>query len=75
MSPTLRYPRQVGTLKRIRARSSEGMRKTLVAIPDSMRRRLDAIREREGLVLGECVRQALAQWLGQRRRSRRVLMK
>lgn len=33
-----------------------------------MRRRLDAIRKREGLMMGECVRQALALWLAQRNR-------
>lgn len=45
------------------------MRKTLVAIPDGVRRQLDAIRKREGLVLGECVRQALALWLKRRNRE------
>jgi hypothetical protein len=47
------------------------MRKTLVAIPNHLRRRLEAIRKTEGLVLGECVRQALAAWLKQRDRTRR----
>jgi hypothetical protein len=61
----------MGATKRIRAESSTGMRKTLVALPDPMRRRLDAIRKREGLVLGECVRQALAMWLARRDRRRR----
>jgi len=55
--------------KRIRAASSQGMRKTLVAIPIQLRRRLDAIRKREGLVLGECVRQALVLWLKNRNRE------
>ncbi|MBI1799985.1 MAG: hypothetical protein HYR73_09930 [Candidatus Eisenbacteria bacterium] len=47
------------------------MRKTLVAIPDPMRRRLDAIRKSDGLVLGECVRQALVLWLARRDRERK----
>jgi len=59
----------MGRPKRIRAKSSQGMRKTLVAIPSQLRRKLDAIREREGLVLGECVRQALEAWLKQRSRE------
>jgi Arc/MetJ-type ribon-helix-helix transcriptional regulator len=43
------------------------MTKTLVAIPDSLRKKLDAIRRREGLVLSECVRQALTLWLEHRK--------
>ena len=69
MLNSLRYPRRMGPLKRIRAQSSKGMRKTLVAIPEAMRRRLDGIRRSEGLVLGECVRQALALWLATRERK------
>ena len=57
--------------KRIRAASAQGMRKTLVAIPNPLRRRLEAIRRREGLVLGECVRQALETWLKLRSRKER----
>jgi metal-responsive CopG/Arc/MetJ family transcriptional regulator len=53
--------------RRVRAASSKGMRKTLVALPAGLRRKLDVIRQREGLVLGECIRQALEQWLEQRR--------
>ena len=67
--PFLRYLRDMARTKRIRARSSKGMQKTLVAIPDQVRRQLDAIRKREGLVLGECVRQALALWLKNRNRE------
>lgn len=43
------------------------MRKTLVALPDPLRRQLDAIRRQEGLVLGECIRQALAFWFKHRK--------
>ena len=63
----MRYPRVMEATKRIRARSSKGMTKTLVALPSPLRRRLEAIRRREGLVMGECIRQALAFWLKHRK--------
>lgn len=56
--------------KRIRARNSKGMSKTLVALPSPLRRELEAIRRREGLVMGECIRQALAFWLKHRKKER-----
>jgi hypothetical protein len=55
--------------KRIRAASSKGMTKTLVALPPSLRRELEVIRRREGLVMGECIRQALVFWLKHRRKE------
>lgn len=54
--------------KRIRAESSEGMTKTLVALSPALRRELEAVRKREGLVMGECIRQALVFWLKHRKR-------
>lgn len=65
----LRYPRNMGDPKRVRAASSKGMSKTLVALPSPLRRELEAIRRREGLVLGECIRQALALWLKHRKKG------
>ena len=56
--------------KRVRASSSKGMAKTLVALPSPLRRELEAIRRREGLVMGECIRQALVFWLKHRRKER-----
>jgi hypothetical protein len=47
------------------------MQKTLVALPNPLRRRLDVIRRREGLVLGECIRLALDDWLKHRKERRR----
>ena len=67
--PSLRYPRIMKAPKRIRASSSKGMTKTLVALPEPLRRRLDTIRRKEGLVVGECIRQALILWLEQRKES------
>jgi hypothetical protein len=66
----LRYPTHMGTKRRIRAQSSKGMTKTLVALPTPLRRKLDAVRRREGLVMGECIRQALAFWLEHRKEER-----
>ena len=66
----LRYPTRMGATRRIRAPSSKGMTKTLVALPTPLRRKLDAIRKREGLVMGECIRQAIAFWLEHRKKER-----
>jgi len=46
------------------------MSKTLVALPPLVRRELEAIRKREGLVMGECIRQALVFWLKHRKEGR-----
>ena len=59
----------MGAPKRIRARNSKGMSKTLVALPTALRRKLEAIRRREGMVMGECIRQALAFWLKHRKKE------
>jgi metal-responsive CopG/Arc/MetJ family transcriptional regulator len=47
------------------------MKKTIIALPEPMRRRLDSIRKREGLVMGECIRQAVAYWLEHRKECSR----
>src|SRR2546429_442539 len=60
----------MGKPRRIRARSSEGMTKTLVALPTSLRRKLDAIRRREGLVLGECMRHVVEHFGSERRAAK-----
>ena len=45
------------------------MTKTLVALPAPLRRELEAVRRNEGLVMGECIRQALGFWLKHRRKE------
>lgn len=68
---SLGYLRFMKAPRRIRATSSKGMSKTLVALPEPLRRELEKIRRREGLVMGECIRQALTLWLATRKEGRK----
>jgi len=57
--------------KRVRAASRKGMATVLIAIPDSVRRRLAAISKRTGITRNELVRRALAEWLASQARQSR----
>jgi hypothetical protein len=59
-------------MKRIRAKSREGMKVTTWAAPASLHRRLAVAAVEESTVMSEIVRQAVKEWLDRRNRKRRT---